>query len=301
MPTTNLPTDLLRTFITIIELGGFTRAAEMLGRSQPAISLQMKRLEALLDSKLIVQTGRDLTLTDDGRAMAVIARQILRLNDMAVSQFERRNPDEIVRVGLPVDYAVSAMQAKMTAFIQAHPTLQLEVQCELSSVLMDMLHGDQIDIVLAHFAAPDQQYLFRSWRERPIWVASKTWQPKDDAPIHLIAHPEVCEYRNRMVAALTRKRRSWRVVFSSPGVQAVQQAVVDGLGISLLTRPTLLPGMRVLTPEDGFEVLDDINIGLFYKHARLHEAGHKVVGFLEEAMDSASGTTAVVQEMMPLA
>lgn len=289
MPNTNLPTDLLRTFITIIELGGFTRAADVLARSQPAVSLQMKRLETLLGSKLIVQTGRELTLTDDGRALAVIARQMLRLNDMAVGQFERRRPEETVRIGLPVDYAVSVMQEGMTSFLRTDEHALIEIQCDLSRNLLERLHRDEIDIVLALFSEPDQQYLFKSWHERPLWVAAKNWRADPAGAVPIIAHPDGCEYRIRMTTALARSRRNWRVIFSSPGIQAVQQAVLDGLGASCMTGPTFLDGMRELTPDEGFPELEDLNIGLFYKHARLRESGHRAVGFLSDIVAQATG------------
>jgi len=87
MPQINLPTELLRTFVTVIEVESYTHAAELLGRTQPAISLQMKRLEELVGAPLIVRKGRGVALTERGEAMIGHARQILRLNDIAVSLF----------------------------------------------------------------------------------------------------------------------------------------------------------------------------------------------------------------------
>ena len=80
----NLPTDLLRTFVTIADLGSFTRAGDKLGRSQPAISLQIKRLEDLLKTRLYERSIRDLILSHSGRQLADYARKILALNDEAV-------------------------------------------------------------------------------------------------------------------------------------------------------------------------------------------------------------------------
>ena len=88
MQSTNLPTDLLRTFVTVLDLGGYTRAAELLGRTQPAISLQMRRLEGIVGTKLVTLQGRDLRLTEDGEILSMYARQILRLNDDAVAKFQ---------------------------------------------------------------------------------------------------------------------------------------------------------------------------------------------------------------------
>ena len=92
MRSINLPTDLLRTFVSVIDLGGYTRAADALGRTQPAVSLQMKRLEELLDARLITHEGRELKLTEEGEALAVYARQLLRLNDEGLSLQAGRLP-----------------------------------------------------------------------------------------------------------------------------------------------------------------------------------------------------------------
>ena len=83
----NLPTELLRTFVTVIEVKSYTHAADLLGRSQPAISLQMKRLEYLVGQPLVVRKGRSVALTDTGDALIGHARQILRLNDINMEEY----------------------------------------------------------------------------------------------------------------------------------------------------------------------------------------------------------------------
>ena len=87
MKSTNLSIELLRAFITVIEVKSFTVAATLLGRTQPAVSLQLQRLEQLIGSKLITREGREMVLTEQGVALAAHAKRILRLNDLAVSQF----------------------------------------------------------------------------------------------------------------------------------------------------------------------------------------------------------------------
>jgi DNA-binding transcriptional LysR family regulator len=168
MAVTNLPTDLLRTFITAIDLGGYTRAAEVLGRSQPAVSLQMQRLETLLGNKLIIQSGREMKLTEDGKALAVIARQMLRLNDMAVGQFERARVHDAVRIGLPIDFAVTELQRGLTSYTRrTADAVRMEIHCDLSRILLERLHRDEIDMAIALFPGGDQQYLVQQWQEQP--------------------------------------------------------------------------------------------------------------------------------------
>ncbi|MGI9501569.1 MAG: LysR family transcriptional regulator, partial [Geminicoccaceae bacterium] len=117
----DLPTSLLRTLITIVDLGGYTRAAEALGRTQPAVSLQMQRLESLLGTKLIESAGRDLRLTEAGETLLRYARQMLQLNDEAVAGFIRPSATGVLRIGLPTDYAVAFLQEALAGFAREHP------------------------------------------------------------------------------------------------------------------------------------------------------------------------------------
>jgi DNA-binding transcriptional LysR family regulator len=292
LATTNLPTDLLRTFITAIDMGGYTRAAEILGRSQPAVSLQMQRLEALLGSRLIKQSGRTMKLTEDGKALAVIARQMLRLNDMAVGQFERTRVEDALRIGLPMDFAVQELQQGLTSYARSRQDVRMEIQCDLSRVLLERLHNDEIDMAIALFPGGDQQYLVQQWNEQPVWVAREGLRFAATAPVPLVTHPEGCEYRNRMTAALTAARRDWRIAYSSPGIGGLQRAISDGLGASALTKPTLFTGVRTLTASDGFPPLEPLHVGLFYKHSRLGNMGHAAASQLIDLVNAA-GTGAL--------
>lgn len=270
----------------IADLESFTRAGEMLGRSQPAISLQMRKLEEQLGVKLIHVVGRRLEITEDGRALAVYARQILQLNDQAVDRFGRKPRNEILRVGLPTDYAVAFLQRALTDFAHGHPQVGLEIVCDLSQRLLDDLRKDELDIVVAMTREGLRQYLAREWVERPCWAAAKSWTADPADPVPLVAHPEGCEYRHRMVQALGAAQREWRIVYSSPGITGLQNAVAAGLGVSALTQRTLTDGMRVLTEEEGFPPLTDIRVGLYYKHPRQRDHGLMLVNHLIARLDA---------------
>jgi DNA-binding transcriptional LysR family regulator len=284
----NLPTDLLRAFVSVIDLGGFTRAADALGRTQPAISLQMKRLEDLLGAKLITHEGRELKLTEEGEALAVYARQLLRLNDEAVARFKGRSAKGQLRVGLPTDFSVAFLQEAISEFASSQPDVTLAIHCDLSRKVLDWLHSDELDIAIALLARDKNPYLVRSWEERPIWAAAKESGVHKANPVPLVTHPEGCEYRRRMIASLRAEGRDWRIAYTNPEIGGLQRAVASGLGVSALTRKTLLPDMRVLTARDGFPVLEPIRIGLFYKHQRLSTAGLMLVDSLISHMDEAA-------------
>ncbi|MCB1378620.1 MAG: LysR family transcriptional regulator [Alphaproteobacteria bacterium] len=284
----NLPTDLLRAFVSIIDLGGYTRAADALGRTQPAISLQMKRLEELVGTKLITHEGRDLVLTENGEALAIYARQLLRLNDEAVARLKGRSAEGELRVGLPTDFSVAFLQDAISDFARTQGGVTLAVHCDVSRNVLDALHRDELDIAIALLARESNPYLVRSWEERPIWAAARDSAINRSVPVPLASHPEGCEYRRRMIAALRAGGRNWRIAYTNPEIGGLQRAVATGLGITALTRKTLLPEMRVLTARDGFPALEPIRIGLFYKHPRLSEAGLMLVDSLISHMDEAA-------------
>ncbi len=284
----NLPTDLLRAFVSVIDLGGYTRAADALGRTQPAISLQMKRLEELLGSRLLTHEGRELKVTEDGEALAVYARQLLRLNDEAVAKLKGRAAKGQLRVGLPTDFSVAFLQEAISDFARAEAKVTMSIACDLSRTVLDLLHADELDIALALLAREKNPYLVRSWEERPIWAVGREVPVHRNQPVPLVTHPEGCEYRRRMTAALTAEGRDWRIAYTTPEIGGLQRAVSAGMGVTALTRKTLLPDMRVLTAREGFPAMEPIRIGLFYKHQRLSGAGLMLVDSLIARMDEAA-------------
>ena len=219
----NLPTDLLRAFISVIDLGGYTRAANALGRTQPAISLQMKRLEELLDATLITHEGRGLKLTEEGEALAVYARQLLRLNDEAVAKLKGRSAKGLLRIGLPTDFSVAFLQEAMLDFARDQPDVTMSIHCDLSRNVLDWLHADELDIAVALLAREANPYLVRSWEEKPIWAAARDLAVHKQQPVPLVTHPEGCEYRRRMTAALRAAGRDWRVAYTNPGDQRLAE------------------------------------------------------------------------------
>ncbi len=284
MSNRNLPIDLLRTLITISEVGGHTRAAALLGRTQPAISLQIKRLDEFLGVKLLTQSGQKTVLSDDGQRLAVYARQILRLNDEAVAQFSAEPEHGALRVGLPTDYSTAYLQEAILKYGKNNNGTQLKIHCGLSANLLEELHRGEHDVIVALYSDEDNQYLSNSWVQQPLWASSKEFVAKPDHPIPLIAHYEGCAYRDRMTSTLSRERYRWEVVFSAPGIAELQSAVQSGFGVTALTEKTLLKGMKVLSEADGFPALPAIHVGIFYRHSQSSKAGLLLVEHLDSVL-----------------
>ena len=284
----NLPTELLRSLITVSDLGGYTKAAAVLNRSQPAISLQMRRLEELVGKKLIIHDGKQMKFTEAGLKLSAYARQILHLNDDAMEQFRPSNLSGTIRIGLPTDYAVSYLQDVVLQFTKDHPDIQLDIHCDLSTHLVNSLHADQANLIVALVSEEKSQYLVHAWEERPVWAIGKGTKIRKQSTVPIVGHFENCEYRKRMTGALKKRGRKWRIAYASPDIAGVQDAVEAGFGVTALTRATLTPNMRQLTDGDGFPNLDKIRIGLFYKLPRVTEAGRKLANELITHIDMAT-------------
>lgn len=283
---TNLPTDLLRTFIAVVELGGHSKAGAVLGRSQPAISLQIRRLEDLVRSPLLTQEGRAILPTPAGEALLSYAREMVRINDEAVRYFHRSEMNGVLRIGLPTDYAVAFLQNTLTTFRHNNPEVDLEIYCDLSRELHQHLRSDDLDIIVATMPTARMPYLSRAWVEQPVWAAAVSLEVVEARPVPLGAHLEGCDYRSRMIEALDGAERRWRIVYTGPGISGLQNAVLNGFCVTALTHATMLPGMRELDEDEGFPKLEPLRVGLFYKHPRLSAAGLQLVSDLVAGLES---------------
>lgn len=284
MVAVNLPTDVLRTFLAVIDLGSFTKAGQLLGRTQPAISLQIRKLEELVGKTLMDTSGRNITLTRDGESLARYSRQLLAMNDEIVARLHHKESTGSLRVGLPNDYAVAFFQNALANYAKLHPDAELSIHCDTSERLLPVFERDELDIVVAMFDGTPPPGLIYAWSERPIWVSGDELKLESKQVIPLAAHPEGCHYRERMIQSLDQIGKPWRIAFSSPGINGLQLAVQSGFGVTALTRRTLLRGMRVLTDRDGFPPLSDIHLGMFFKNTGASTAALLLVNHIMQSL-----------------
>lgn len=281
-----LPTDLLRALVTVADTGGVTRAADALGRTQPAISLQIKRLEELVGRTLFDRSARALTLTRDGETLTGYARRILLLHDEAVSRLAQPEPTGAVRVGLPNDFAVTFLPSVLGRFTEESPGVSLEVGCALSHTLLDALADGAYDVVVAMTGGGPHAAAARLWQERLVWAAAQGWRQRDGEPVPLIAYPEGCTYRKRMTAALERAGLPWRIVYSSASLSGLQAAVRAGLGVTALSERTVPAELAAM--ETGLPQPSEVTVGLYVGEG-LPDAAVRLVNFLLAALDEAHG------------
>ena len=252
--------DQLRTFIAIAETGSFTRAAEVVHKTQSAVSMQMKRLEERLDRPIFTRDGRASKLTEDGQRLLDYARRIVKLNIEALAAFS----DELtgrVRLGVPDDYADRYLPDIMARFSRAYPGVELTVICEPSIELGERIDANELDLaIITNCESNRPAEAFR--RERLLWVTSNRHSTHVEAPLPLALGRPTCGWRRAALECLEAIDRPHRVLFSSPNAGAVAAAVLSGLAVSVFPESGLRPGMRVLTPAEGYPELPSCRIGL---------------------------------------
>lgn len=276
---TNIPTDLLRAFVTVIDLGGFTRAATALGRTQPAISQQLRRLEDLIGAPLLRAEAGQIRLSEAAQRLDPLARQMLRINDDIVAGFADERLSGWLRVGVPTDFANAFLLRAISDFAAAHPGVRIDMASRLSRDLRAGLAADEHDLVVAIAPQDGMPWLVQAFTAQPFWALAEAAGPLPDL-LPLVRHPDPCEYADRMRSALRAAGRRWRTTLVSADVEGLAAAVRAGLGVTALTPATLAPGLRAARPADGLPPLDPLRIGLFYKHARLGKAGHGLAQWL---------------------
>ena len=140
--------DQLRTFIAIVETGSFTKAAEVVHKTQSAVSMQMKRLEERLGKPIFARDGRASKLTEDGERLLDYARRIIKLNVEALAAFDDAELTGRVRLGVPDDYADRYLPEIMARFSRSYPGVELTVMCEPSVELVERIDGNELDLAI---------------------------------------------------------------------------------------------------------------------------------------------------------
>ncbi|WP_066687335.1 LysR substrate-binding domain-containing protein [Caulobacter sp. CCH9-E1] len=246
---TNLDLDLVRAFVMVSESRSFTRAGERLGRSQSAISLQVRRLEDLIGEPLFQRDARRVSLTDKGEVFLAQARRLLRVNDDIVAALAADEVEGEVRMGAPEDFATAHLPAVLGAFARSHPRIALSVTCDLTLRLLDRMSAGELDLALVKREPLGGELGVRVWREPLVWVGRDGEDLTSGKVVSLIAAPSPCVYRRRATTALDEAGRAWRIAYTSPSVAGQLAALRAGLGVSVLPRAMVPDDLAILAGE----------------------------------------------------
>jgi DNA-binding transcriptional LysR family regulator len=275
----DLDIALLRTFVAIVDTGGITSAGKKVGRTQPAVTHQIKRLENAVGRTLFGENRRQLVLTPDGEVLLEFARNILRLNDEARGRFSQPGIAGHVTLGTPDLYAAYLLPEVLENFSRAHTNVEIHLRSTRSVHLHAALEREELDIALM-----TNQPEFRRGeliRHEPVvWAASQSGTQEVRRPLPLAVLPQGSVYRQLAVDALNAAGLPWTLRSICDSFAGLQAAVLAGIAVSAFPRCTITPNIRMLNKSDGLPELPTIEMVLHRKEQGVSDAAEQLARYL---------------------
>ncbi|HTI80257.1 MAG TPA: LysR substrate-binding domain-containing protein [Acetobacteraceae bacterium] len=297
-----LDTDLLRAFVLIAEGHSFTQAAVRVGRTQSAISMQVKRLEEVLGQPVLSRSkGGSVDLTPHGHYLLARARQILALNDEVLTTFRAPQIAGRVRLGSPDDYAFAYLPQILKRFAETHPAVQVDVQCSPSGELMHRIKAGELDLTLiSNGHSPSEWPSVPLWRGPLVWITSTRFAPHRQDPLPLaladrrpfLARGSDCEWAGAATRALEQAGRQYRIAYTSASQVGTHAPVLAGLAVTVSTLSWLPDGLRAMRAEEGLPRLPDFEILLMKAKRPLQPVTDALAAHIQESFVLDSGQSA---------
>ena len=296
----NIPTELLRTLIAVVDLRSFTKAAQSLGVTQPAVSAQIKRLQVLLGIELFDKSAPGVTITEKGELVVNYARRILAINDQILGLVVPRTQAPILHMGIPADFAASALPKAIAAFQASAPHLRFQLRGEGSENLLRDLRQGQLDLVIALTTSGPALDARHYWREDVVWIRGPGTMVEGSGPLSLVTLREGGLLHRVTTSMLNQANRDYEVVFTAFSAVGLLAAVSAGLGLALLPRREV--SADVVICDDAFlPKPPEIYCGIYLRDGIDCEVLEALADAIAEALAPPSGGAGPVEELNPFA
>ena len=266
----NLDMDCLRTFVAIIQSGSFAAASVRIGRTQSAVSLQIRRLETQLGVSVFHKAGRRMVLSPEGERLLPTAQRILQLNDSIVGEFASPSLSGEVSLGSIQDFSDTILSEILSRFDRAYPKVRIVVKVDRTGVLAQAIERSDLDLAIGvHGLSRRRDLIIR--REKMIWIGGEDTRLEPDGRVPLVVFESPCSFRDAAIKALNQAGRGWDIVYTSPSLSGLRAAVEAGLGVTVRTPLSLSSGIKALPGSSSLPRLPEIHFGL-YEGSELSEA-----------------------------
>lgn len=286
--------DVLRTFVTGVDMGSFAKAADKLGRSTSAVSAQLKKLEDQLGMPVLRKEGRGMVTTPAGESLLGYARRLLELNDEAANAVRGAELAGSVRLGIQQDFGEHVLTEVLGRYARVHPRVRIEARAARNTELMELLNSGRLDMALAWEGGAAMPHALDVGRLAMRWIGAADGARvaqtlalvgNAEEPLPLVMMDAPCVMRSAALRALDQAGIPWRIAFTSPGLSGVWAAVAAGLGVTVRTHVGLPPSLRLLdTP--SLPPLPDIGLRLYRAEADLHPPAQHLHDIVLEALTS---------------
>jgi DNA-binding transcriptional LysR family regulator len=233
---TNIPTELLRTLIAVVDLRSFTKAAHSLGVTQPAVSAQIKRLQMLLGSELLDKSAPGVMLTATGELVVSYARRLLQINDQILHLAGPRPAARKFRLGIAADFVSPVLTWTLAGFRTRWSDASFELRSGPNELLLHDLRLGELDLIVTVSEMKSESDARHQWTEDLVWVRGAPTCLDANGPVPLASCGEGCAHHRLAVSALEQAGHGYQIVFTAPSLAEATSAVVCGLGIMALPR-----------------------------------------------------------------
>ncbi|GAB3563822.1 LysR substrate-binding domain-containing protein [Spelaeicoccus albus] len=252
---------LLRTFLVVAQTLNFTEAGRRLELSQPTVSQHVRRLEAAAGRQLIARDTREVTLTDNGEAMAGLGRTIMAAHDQAAAYFTGTAMRGRLRFGVADDLALTELPNILRRFRQQHPSVNLELTVTQTGTLLRRLDAGHLDLIFTkQQPGTERGRLVR--RDKLVWVGPKGIDVPAGEPVPLVTYRAPSISRRTAIEGLEAASRTWKITCTTREINGVLAAVRAGLGIAVFPQSLIPSDLVHLSPELSLPELGDIDIVL---------------------------------------
>ncbi len=257
----HLDTESLGMLIAIVDTGGFTAAAERVGRTQSAVSARIAQLEESLGVRLLERSRRGISLTETGERLVAHARRLLAYESEALADLKGGTPEGSVRLGMPDDYVDAYFTPTIARFAAAYPRVEISIRSDLSKNIEPEVERGHIDVALftRDLSRPTGELLKR---EKMLWLAARGHRPERNSPLPLALFPTGCRVRPHIASTLDKAGLSWRVACTSSSQGGIHAAVETGLCLTALPECATPSDWRRLGSAEGLPPLPDAEIAL---------------------------------------
>lgn len=260
-----LDTLLLRSFLEVVDSGGFATAAERLALTPSAVSGHIKRLERAAGATLLARTTRRLELTRAGDTLYAYGRSILDLEREARAKLRGSSLRGRLRVGASEDFAGTWLPRVLQRFRSWHPEASIELKVGITADLLRQQERGRLDLVFGKQCSRVDGAGELLWEEPLVWAyaADQDLDPEQALPLALF--PQPCIYRESAIASLGDAALPWRVAFESSSMAGCLSAALSGFAVTVVARSQLCEGLREL---GASERLPGLPAAGFYAFAR---------------------------------
>ena len=254
----NLDVAALRAFLAVIDLGGVTRAANQLNLTQSAVSLHIKRLEAVFGQALFARSGRNLVPTTQGEQLIAHARRIVGANDETLSQMAAPDFAGEISLGTPDDLLYPRVPFAMRNFAKLHPRVKVRLRTAQTATLKEEFARGAIDVILTTEAevSPGAQALLS---EPLVWIGApggRAWRRRP-LPLGTVAN---CIFNKPAIESLNASAFDWQLEVDNVSNTAVEASIAADMIVRLQLRSTVDPQFEVIDHRGELPALPSFHI-----------------------------------------